>query len=180
MSGVKEGQVTLVPYDSRWPREFAVERKRLEDKLGSAVITIEHIGSTAVQGLCAKPIIDINVAIYSLEDASELIKPLQELGYEHAPNQWFTDRFFFSKGTKHATTRHLNIVEITSETAWEAPILFRDYLAVHPEAKDAYATLKTELAAKYANDRTQYTEAKSRFVLDILAKAKQETHENRP
>jgi GrpB-like predicted nucleotidyltransferase (UPF0157 family) len=57
--------------------------------------------------------------------------------------------------------------------------LFRDYLVVHPEARDPYATLKTKLAAKYANDRAQYTEAKSRFVLDILAKAKQETHENR-
>jgi GrpB-like predicted nucleotidyltransferase (UPF0157 family) len=169
--GLQRGTVVLVSYDSQWPREFQDEKKRLIDVFGDEIVAVEHFGSTAIPGMVAKPIIDINVAIPSLEDAHRYIAGLQTMGYEHMPDRWFDDRYFFPKGPEELRTHHLNLVEITSDTAWRYPLLFRDYLRTHDNEREKYATLKRKLAARYENDREKYTEAKSDFIKGIIQKA---------
>lgn len=170
--GLKRGTVKIVLYNSDWPKEFEKEKYLLQKTFGSKIVAIEHIGSTAIPGMASKPIIDINMAIPSLELAESYIKPLEKLGYRYMKERWFEDRYFFPKGSKNNRTHHLNLVEITSENAWGSMLLFRDYLIGHPDVKNAYAKLKIELAKKNANNRETYTEAKSDFVRNVINKAK--------
>ena len=172
--GLKRGTVEVVTYDPNWVIEFNTEKKKLLKVFGDKIVAIEHIGSTSIPDMPAKPIIDINMAIQSLDDAKDFVKPLEKLGYQYMANRWFEDRYFFPKGPESFRTHHLNLVEKTSETAWLYPILFRNYLIKHHEAKQQYIKLKKGLAGKYKNDREKYTEAKSEFVSEILAKAKLE------
>lgn len=97
---------------------------------------------------------------------------MQELGYEYIPERRFSDRQFFPKGPSEKRTHHLNLVEITSETGWENQILFRDYLREHEDIRNGYSKLKKELAEKYTDNRDEYTERKSKFVIGIINKAK--------
>ncbi len=170
--GLKRGSVQVVPYDSSWVNEYKSEKQRLLEMFGSKILAIEHIGSTSIPGLAAKPIIDINVAIVSLKDAAEFIPGLEKLGYEYMKNRWFEDRYFFPKGPSKFRTHHLNLVEQTNKSEWIDPILFKTYLTEHAEYMDAYATLKLELASKYKDDRDKYTKAKSEFVTIILEQAR--------
>lgn len=170
--GLERGTVKVSPYSPNWVKEFEAEKKRLIDMFGSRIIAVEHIGSTSIPGMPSKPIIDILVAVKSLDDAQAFIMPLQEMGYEYMPNRWFKDRYFFPKGPDSKRTHHLNLVEMSSETAWTNHLLFRDYLISHPKEKEKYIKLKQELASKYANDREKYTEAKSDFVRNIIDQAK--------
>jgi GrpB-like predicted nucleotidyltransferase (UPF0157 family) len=170
--GLKRGIVKIVPYNSSWPKEFEKEKQLLLKTFGNRIIAIEHIGSTAIPGTPSKPIIDINVAIQSLGLAKDFIKPLQKLGYQYIPERWFEDRYFFPKGSEDYRTHYLNLVEITSDNAWKNMLLFRDYLITHSDIRDAYAKIKIELAARNANNREAYTEAKSKFVRNVINKAK--------
>jgi len=169
--GVQRGKVIVVPFDSSWKKEFEKEKEKLLDTFGNKIINIEHIGSTAIPGLCAKPIIDINVAIHSLEQAQSFIEPLEQLGYEYIAERHFKDRYFFPKGTKSNRTHHLNLVEIGSQTGWINPLLFRDYLIHNSEMRDYYCNLKRNLSYRYSDNREKYTERKSDFVRTILEKA---------
>ena len=172
--GLKRGTVELFPYDEAWKLYFEKEKKLLLKTFGDRIVSIEHIGSTSIPGALAKPIIDINVAIRSLEDAPSFIKQLQELGYEYMPERWFNDRYFFPKGSTEQSTHHLNLVEKSSDTAWVYPLLFRNYLIENPQEIAEYSILKRNLALKYKNDRAAYTEAKGDFVRSILEKARSE------
>ncbi len=170
--GLKRGTVKLLSYSKSWKLEFEKEKKRLLETFGARIVAIEHIGSTSIPGAWAKPIIDINVAISSLNDAPSFVKRLQEMGYEYMPERWFADRCFFPKGPESQRTHHLNLGEMSSDTAWVCPLLFRDYLTANPKELEAYCLLKKNLAAKYKNSRAEYTEAKSDFVRATLQKAK--------
>lgn len=164
----------MVPYNENWKRQFEEEKQLLLQTFGNKIVAIEHIGSTSIPGAWAKPIIDINVAIESLGDAPNFVKDLGNLGYTNMPNRWFSDRYFFPKGPEESRTHHLNLAEPSSETAWVAPVLFRDYLIAHPEELQAYNDLKKNLAKRYKNERAKYTEAKSNFVIHVLPKAREE------
>src|SRR3989344_8613096 len=170
--GLQRGTVRLEEYNPKWSNLFEQEKELLLKTFGDRLIAIEHIGSTAIPGLLAKPIIDINVAIPSLKDIDDFITKVQELGYEYIPERRFSDRQFFPKGPSEKRTHHLNLVEITSETGWKNQILFRDYLREHEEIRNEYTKLKKELAEKYADNRDEYTERKSKFVIEIINKAK--------
>jgi len=170
--GLQRGTVRLEEYNPEWNDLFKEEKELLLQTFGDRIIAIEHIGSTAIPRLPAKPIIDINVAVPSLDDINDFITKLQELGYEYIPERRFSDRQFFPKGPSEKRTHHLNLVEITSETGWKNQLLFRDYLQRHIEVKNEYAKLKKELAEKYAGNRDEYTERKSKFVIEIISKAK--------
>lgn len=172
MLGLTRGQVKLVPYDPEWKGLFEEEKELLLKHFGDKIIAIEHIGSTAIPGMSAKPIIDMNVAVSSLDDIDVFIQELPKLGYEYIPERRFTDRQFFPKGPAENRTHHLNLVEITSETGWRNQLLFRDYLINHPEAREAYQQLKQDLAEKYADNRDKYTERKGAFVMAIIEKVK--------
>ncbi len=174
MLGLHQGTVKLVPHNPEWAGLFEEEKQLLFKTFGEKIIAIEHIGSTAIPDLPAKPIIDMNVAVSSLDDIDVFIKKLPELGYEYISERRFSDRQFFPKGSRENRTHHLNLVEITSETGWKSQLLFRDYMIKHPETRKEYADLKTKLAEKYADNRDEYTERKSGFILGIIEKAKQE------
>jgi GrpB-like predicted nucleotidyltransferase (UPF0157 family)/predicted kinase len=158
--------VELAPYDPGWPAQYEAERARVQAALGDLAVEIHHIGSTAVPGLEAKPVIDILVAVRKLEDAMACVAPLQALGYTFIDYAQNTDRRFFRKGMPR--THHLHIVEQGSATMIQH-LAFRDILRAHPELRQQYAQLKAELAARYKRDRATYTDSKSAFVKNVLA-----------
>lgn len=165
--------VIIVEYNPRWPALYQEEKERILGLIGHRVVTIEHVGSTAVPGLGAKPIIDITIAVHHLTDAEECIEPLTSIGYEyHAEGEaGFPERRFLDKKPSGASTHHLHMVELTSDF-WERHLLFRDFLRAHPEVAGQYYRLKQELAARYGEDRDGYTEAKTLFIEPVIARAR--------
>jgi GrpB-like predicted nucleotidyltransferase (UPF0157 family) len=175
-------QVLLVPYDPAWPRRFEDERAALQESIGLWATRIEHMGSTSVPGLAAKPIIDIMVGLRSLDDAGECIPRVVALGYEYVPefeNEMPYRRFFRRDSTGHededwqptARSAHIHMVELT-HWFFRDHLLFRDYLRAHPESARAYEALKHRLALEHAGDREAYADAKSDFVQAALAAAR--------
>lgn len=164
--------VTIAEYDSQWPVMYEEEKERILSVIGHTVVAIEHVGSTSVPGLGAKPIIDIMVAVRRLADAAACVEPLQSLGYEYVPEHEVVmpERRFFRKGLRGAGTHHLHMVEQTSEF-WERHLLFRDYLRAHPKVAQQYYALKKELAARYGSDRSSYTDAKTPFIESVVNQA---------
>ncbi len=161
------GGIIVSPYDPAWPAQYETERTRVAEALDDlALVAIYHVGSTAVPGLAAKPIIDLLVAVPDLRPGSFYAPYLQPLGYRFHDHPENTDRRYFSKGAPH--THHLHIVEARSP-ALEVHLRFRDALRTRPELLEKYARTKRELAARYPDDRAAYTEAKTACVQEILA-----------
>ncbi len=164
--------VVIVDYDSQWPLLYEREKTRILATTGHLISTVEHVGSTAIPGLGAKPIIDIIAGGERLTDAEQCIPLLQSIGYEyvHYSIAGIPERRYFDKDAQGRHTYHLHMVEITSDF-WRRHILFRDYLRTHPEVAQAYYELKVALAIRFRDDRNAYTEAKTAFIRSIEAKA---------
>ncbi len=154
-------EVRIAPYNADWPRRFAAEAAQIRAALGERALAIHHIGSTAVPGLPAKPIVDIMVAVRRLEDAIACIPPLRRLGYLFVDYPQNTDRRFFKKGKPR--THHLHIVEAGSDSL-RRHLAFRDALRADPALCRAYAALKRDLANRFQTDRAAYTENKTAFI----------------
>lgn len=161
----------VVDYNPDWPAWFEQESERLGQVLGDDAIEIEHVGSTSVPGLCAKPIIDILVAVESFAPLEEYKRRLEPLGYFHHSHDADSDRLFFWKGTPR--THHLHIVEYAT---WEHQrhIIFRDYLRRHAAVAREYEKVKRELVTVFATDRPAYTRGKTAFIKNIMARAVEE------
>ena len=174
MLGLKRGTVKLCEHHDEWAKLYEQEKQLLLETFGDSIIAIEHVGSTAIPGVPAKPLIDMNVAIPSIDDATieKFIPKLQELGYTYMHK--YPDRHFFAKGPEEKRTHHLNLVKVGSETGWNDHILFRDYLNNHKTARDEYTALKLRLAQQFAEDRESYTKAKEEFILGIIQQARYE------
>lgn len=172
MLGLKRGTVKLCEYQNEWAELYEQEKQLLKDTFGDQIIAMEHIGSTAIPGVPAKPIIGINAAISSLDkDAVDsFIQPLQKLGYAYMHE--YPNRKFFVKGPEEKRTHHLNLVEAGSQTGWHDPILFRDYMNRNKTARDEYSQLKLKLAQQFPEDRESYTKAKEDFILKIIQEAR--------
>ncbi|MEY7848866.1 GrpB family protein [Natrarchaeobius sp. A-rgal3] len=174
MVGLERGTVELVAYDEGWRRAFETEAERLRDAVGERVATIEHVGSTAIEGMVAKPIVDVLLVTDTLDgDEAWWIDRLEASGYAFRPNDPVSDRLFFAKGPEDDRTHYVSVTERGSDTHREQ-LLFRDYLRANPAKADEYAQLKRELAADYPDDRSAYTERKSRFVRSVLQSAREE------
>ena len=167
------GPVAIVDYDARWPGMFQEEKQRIRAAVGRRFPVIEHIGSTAVPGLGAKPIIDIMPAIRSLKIGAECIELLGGIGYEYVPEfeSVLPERRFLIKASAGDCGYHLHVVEASSGF-WERLLLFRDFLRAHPEVARQYHELKRRLAVEYAADREGYTEAKTPFIESAVARAR--------
>jgi GrpB-like predicted nucleotidyltransferase (UPF0157 family) len=169
-----ETRVKVVDYDPNWPLLFEEEKAKILKVIAKKVVAVEHVGSTAVQGLGAKPIVDIMVGIRHLSDAQGCIGPLETIGYEYVPEyeDSIPERRYFRKGPSNVPNKHyhLHMVEYSSDF-WRRHLLFRDYLRAHPHAAREYYRLKKELATKYRFNREAYTEAKTLFIESIVAKA---------
>lgn len=162
-------EVSLRAHDPSWERAFEVERDRLQSLVPGAFDAIEHIGSTAVPGLPAKPIIDIMAAVDSLDGVDALIERLCDSGYATSMefNAALTDRKWLMRWHEGHRTHHLHIV-VTGSAPWNDRLDFRDALRSEPATARRYARLKSELAAKHRGDREAYTDAKAAFVQTVL------------
>lgn len=165
--GLQRGTVELKDHDPKWHELFEDEKKLLLETFGDRIIAIEHIGSTSICGISAKPIIDMNVAITSLDDINDFIEELPKLGYEYMPERRFHYRQFFPKGPRECRTHHLNLTEMSSNTGWKDHLTFRDYLKENQDAREEYDTLKKKLAEQYSENREEYTRRKADFIKRI-------------
>jgi GrpB-like predicted nucleotidyltransferase (UPF0157 family) len=164
----------IAGYDPQWPLIYEEEKARILRVIGHRLVAIEHIGSTSVPGLGAKPIIDISAAVHRLSDADECIEPLRSIGYKfRSPSEvGIPERRYFNRGPADVPNQHfhLHIFELTSDF-WRENLLFRDFLRNHPDVASQYYELKKELAARYVSDTDAYTEAKRPFIESVLAQA---------
>lgn len=161
-------EVSLQAYDPRWPGLFDAERDRLlllSLQLPARLVDIQHIGSTAVPGLTAKPVIDMLAGVESMAAAEALLAPLCASGYTTSAefNASLNDRKWLMRWADGRRTHHLHLVVHGGEV-WAQRLRFRDALRADPALAARYAALKAELAAKYPHDREAYTEAKAAFV----------------
>lgn len=163
-------RITIVAYNSEWPEYFGQERTRLANALAGIDAVIEHIGSTAVPGLAAKPIIDLMIGLPDFAVADHLVPRITNLGYEYIARheQVMPERRFFKKEEHGATTHHIHMVGFAT-SFWERHIRFRDYLRDHPEAASAYAAFKQKLATQDWQDGSAYAQAKTEFIAKIEA-----------
>ncbi len=165
-----DAPVELVPYDPAWPRRFADEKIVIGDVLGDLVVgAIEHVGSTAVPGVEAKPIVDIMVGIRDLSVSDRLVPLLGRIGYLYFPYRPDV-MHWFCKPSASFRTHHVHAVPAGSRL-WRERLAFRDYLGAHSDVAIAYVELKRQLAAKHKFNREAYTEAKGAFIRGVLAAA---------
>jgi GrpB-like predicted nucleotidyltransferase (UPF0157 family) len=161
-------RVEVVDYDPAWADRFAEWRDRLARALGPAARRIEHVGSTAVTGLAAKPIVDIQVSVAEVEDEAAYVPAIEAMGVALRSRE-SGHRYFRPAGDRPRTV-HIHVCG--SGSAWERDhLLFRDYLRADTATRDAYAAVKRAAAGRYRDDGIAYTEAKTAFVLDALERA---------
>lgn len=172
----KNDAIELTPYDDQWPILAKLEITTLQNSLPeNHIIDIQHVGSTAIPGMIAKPIIDIQIAVDSISAIKQTaIETLKTLGYEYWSDNPDLERLFFVKGMPpfgEKRTHHVHIVEPSSKH-WKEKILFRDYLISDPAVADEYKKLKKKLAEQHQYDRERYTDSKTKFVNDVLQKVR--------
>jgi GrpB-like predicted nucleotidyltransferase (UPF0157 family) len=163
--------VEVVDHDPAWPALFEAERRLLVAALPSAR-SIEHIGSTSVPGLAAKPIIDIAAVVPGIAAIAADVAALERLGYQYRPWVFADDEehLFFPKDTAGRRTHHLHVFGSSSPLPRQNRV-FRDYLATHPEAAGRYAAAKREAAHRHPDSRARYAEAKEAVMRLVLAEA---------
>ena len=160
--------VVLVDADPAWPGTFARIRERVAGALGDLALAIEHVGSTAVPGLPAKPIVDVDVVV-PVGGVPAAIGRLASLGYVHRGDLGIAGREAFARPP--GTPPHHLYVCARDASECRRHLVFRDYLRAHPDAALAYADLKKELARRFRDDRAAYSQAKSTFVEEVLRQA---------
>jgi len=165
MLGLEKGFVKIIPHTERWHQLFAEEEARLREAIGEFVVAVEHIGSTSVCGIAAKPILDIAAAVIDKANGEKCVAPLENIGYEYRGELGIAGRFYFVKGAPR--THHLHML-LSDSAEWRNHLAFRDYLRQNPSAAVEYDKLKKELAQKYRNDRDSYLDGKADFVEKIL------------
>jgi GrpB-like predicted nucleotidyltransferase (UPF0157 family) len=163
------GPIVIETADPRWPQEFRTIASRLRTALGPTALRIDHVGSTAVPGLDAKPVIDIQVSVARLDPDELFRRPLESLGYVlHADNPDRTKRFFGPPPGTRPVHIHVRCAGSFDE---QLNLLLRDYLRTHAEAGREYAQRKWELAERFRTDREGYVRAKEPTIWSILVRA---------
>lgn len=172
MTGLKRGSVKLEAHQSDWQKEAENTIAELKDILGNIAADIQHIGSTAVCSIHAKPIIDIAVEVRNLDDILPFIEVLNKNNYifrgEDVPEQLLLVKGDFEKDIR---THHIHVVKWNG-TEWNNYIDFRDYLNAFPEKATKYDECKQDLAKKFPDDRIRYTEGKKNLIAELIEEAK--------
>ena len=171
-SNAAEDPIEIADYDPSWPASFEAEAVAIRQALaGFGELSVEHIGSTAVPGLAAKPVVDVMVVIADESRWPAVVAPLEGLGYAY----WLDDprpkRMFFVKGMPPFGTRRTHHVHVMLPDEAVRRRLFRDHLAARPDEAACYVALKRDLAARFTHDREAYTDGKARFIADALVRA---------
>ena len=158
--------IVVLPYDEKWKQAFLDIKSELAQALGSLALSIEHVGSTSVPGLAAKPIIDIDVVVRKT-DVEAAIRALATIGYEHEGNGGIEGREMFKySGKEHLMEHHLYMCPEDSREL-KRHVLFRDYLRAHPDAVQAYSQIKKEAAELYPHDIDSYINHKGTVIEKI-------------
>jgi GrpB-like predicted nucleotidyltransferase (UPF0157 family) len=164
-------EIIISDYDPIWVALFEIEKSRLETSLASYAPAIEHIGSTSVPGLAAKPVIDIMVGIANEEDLDALIIPVETLDFEYVKQ--YEDvmpyRRYFRRDTGGIRSHHIHAVVSTHEF-WTTHLAFRNHLRSNSADTSAYEALKRRLAVEYRFDPKGYTDAKAEFIQKIIVR----------
>jgi GrpB-like predicted nucleotidyltransferase (UPF0157 family) len=168
MIGLKNDTVQIVPYDSEWKNLFEIEKDKISKIFGNSIIGIEHVGSTSVEGLIAKPIIDVTVGINDyIENIAGIVSGFVKNGYKDKGDQKDDGGYLIAKEENDITTFHIHIVEYGAGL-WEIYLSFRDKLRTDPRIFKEYTELKTSLAKKYSGERLKYTKSKDQFIKSIF------------
>ena len=166
--GLESKTVRVVSYDDRWPALFREEAERIGAAVTAAglpELALEHVGSTAVPGLSAKPVLDIGAGYAADTDPSVYVAVLESLSYVYRGNAGLPGREFFRRG--ELRTHHLHLVERHGKH-WIGYLRFRDVLRADASVRDAYAALKHELAVRHPRDREAYILGKAAFIAAVL------------
>lgn len=165
-------RVELSAYDKGWPLQFIQESERLSLLLPGEFIAIEQIGSPAVEGMLAKPVIDILGGVNSMAEAERLIGPISSAGYTTSAefSATLVDRKWFMRFSEGRRTHHLHVTVFES-IFWRERVRFRDILRSSSRVAAAYVELKHTLAVKYYDDREAYTKAKTGFIRSVVTAA---------
>ena len=163
--------LTLVPHDPDWENSYEALRHRLSALLGRHAVDIQHVGSTSIRGVAAKPILDVDVLI-DRRAWPDVLELLRGAGYEHRGDLAIAGREAFAAPST-ATAHHLYVC-ISGTPEWDRHLRFRDYLRSHPAVAADYVRLKRRLAVAHRGDRAAYTEAKGEFIEQVLAAAEAE------
>ncbi|HZR40096.1 MAG TPA: GrpB family protein [Ktedonobacteraceae bacterium] len=161
--------IVVVPYDPTWPDLFARLAKDMRAALGDVALRIDHIGSTSIPQLAAKPVIDIQISVAAFAPLEAFCVPLESLGYVfRSENTELTKRYFRESPGQRRTHIHVRRAGSFSE---QLALLFRDFMCTHPQAAEQYAQLKYKLAQRYRDNREAYVEAKQLFIWNVIAQA---------
>src|SRR6185503_19220240 len=164
--GLEHRVVSLHDYTPLWADLYREEEIRIRAAVGHLIIDLQHIGSTAIPGIKAKPILDMMAGIAQLDQALLCQAPLQAIGYDYIVGAGIANDYVFGKGA--ARTHYLHVVEYGGEK-WTNHLRFRDRLRNDPELAQAYESLKEELSRKFRDSRAKYHEAKSEFINEVTA-----------
>jgi GrpB-like predicted nucleotidyltransferase (UPF0157 family) len=159
----------IVPYDPLWPEEFLAEAGRIVSACQELEVRVEHIGSTAVPGLSARPVIDIAVGVPPRTIRDPYIQTLKELGYEHRDARVVPGRDSLQRGSPRS--HHVHLVSWSSDL-WRDYLHFRDYLRKNPAVVSEYGALKRQLSVAHAEERLKYQSQKAPFIQAVLRQAR--------
>ena len=160
--------IVVLPYDEKWKQDFIDIKNEIMDAIGTLAIAIEHVGSTSVVGLSAKPIIDIDVVVKP-GDVEKTIRALEQIGYSHEGNLGIEGREAFAyEGKEHLQAHHLYVCPENSEEL-RRHLAFREYLRTNQVAREKYGSIKLEAAKLYPDDIEKYIEYKSPIIEEIYA-----------
>lgn len=162
--------VRIVDYDPAWPALADAELRRVSEALGEVAVRLEHVGSTAVPGLAAKPILDLLLSVDAIEPRERYVEPLERLGYLFAPAPESPSRHFFAKPPQRPRTHHLHVVEAGGEHEFRH-VAVRDFLRTDADEAARYAALKRQVVARHPQDRLAYIEGKDGYVTALEQRA---------
>lgn len=169
MLGVKRNHVTIIPFNDEWGIQYQIAKNELHSVLGDNVIEIHHVGSTAIKGIVAKPIIDVAVVIKNVEMLN--IIGMESVGYEYCGERGVVGRHLFVRRINEDISTHHIHCYLENNENYNQVILFCKYLNEHSDYAKQYNDLKIELAGKYSDDRVAYTDGKENFIKWIIEKA---------
>ena len=171
--GLRRGTVLLEPHSKEWKTDAENKTEQLKNILTDEIVDVQHIGSTSVNGICAKPIIDIAVGVKNFDNIDRYNEILKENGFVYRREDHQGQRLYICGDFENNIHTHYIHMVIWGEEAWHNYINMRDYLNTHPDKAQEYSELKQKLAQKYPYDRVAYTEAKAGFITEILKDAAQ-------
>ena len=164
MLGVEHNLVRLSEHSPVWAELYREEEQRIKDAAGEYIVDLQHIGSTSIPGIKAKPVLDMLAGVRELSDVLQFQDALESIGYEYIPRAEIATDYVFGKGTPR--THYLHIVKHGDEK-WKSHLHFRDRLRTDPELARAYERLKEDLSARFSDSQSKYHEGKSQFINEV-------------